>query len=253
MRKQLLESAERLARGLGWETVLVDDQGSEIQMLLAAEGAAEQEICAPLHRVAAELNSLGGPELYPAVEEYDAPEPETAHHTPEPHEDTPSPLEKLHRVQERLAAEPNDLGELDPAIEELDAPKAIHHAPVGIDGLHEDTSGYSEARPAAQGISPKEAATLAEAIDPTGMPLCARPEQLFLPAESEKEEEMNGVLVIRGKRARFELRRAPDGRFVAPGGYEFRVRKNGVEQRFSSINPTAWKRQGWETALVIRA
>lgn len=75
-RQQLVTAACARAAELGWTAVIPEDHGNEVQLLLGAEGAAEQEVNAPLSTLRRELSDLGGPENYPAIEEYDViPEP----------------------------------------------------------------------------------------------------------------------------------------------------------------------------------
>ena len=69
-REQLIESAKAKASAMGWEAI-AEDQGGIVEMLLAAKGASDQKVTAPLSRLGAELSALGVPSDYPAIEEYD--------------------------------------------------------------------------------------------------------------------------------------------------------------------------------------
>lgn len=70
-REQLIEAAKVKAQVMGWVVLDQVDMTSKVEFLLGAEGAAEQVVCAPLNTLRRELSDLGGPENYPAIEEYD--------------------------------------------------------------------------------------------------------------------------------------------------------------------------------------
>lgn len=73
-REQMIETAKAMARAMGWESI-AEDAGGIVTMLLSSEGASDQMVMGPLSRLRRELSFLGGPENYPALEEYDLPEP----------------------------------------------------------------------------------------------------------------------------------------------------------------------------------
>jgi hypothetical protein len=70
-RERLLEAILTQARGLGWTELIIDDLGSTVQLLVSAPGATEQMVEGPPHKLPGLLKVLGGPEDYPAIEEYD--------------------------------------------------------------------------------------------------------------------------------------------------------------------------------------
>lgn len=70
-RETLIATAVSYARELGWRDVLAEDMGKRVMLLLGAPGACEQEVTAPLSQLRRTLTDWGGPELYPATEEYD--------------------------------------------------------------------------------------------------------------------------------------------------------------------------------------
>jgi hypothetical protein len=73
-RESLVTAVVGTAKNLGWETVEADDAGSTVTLLLSAPGATEQLLEGPLHSLPKQLKDLGGPENYPATEEYEVPD-----------------------------------------------------------------------------------------------------------------------------------------------------------------------------------
>jgi len=73
-REEMCLALKARALELGWSEAVVEDDGANITVLVSAPGAAEQITDpAPLSRARKELSDLGGPEDYPATEEYDLP------------------------------------------------------------------------------------------------------------------------------------------------------------------------------------
>lgn len=70
-RQTMLDAFAANAKALGWTGVSTSDEGGTVTVLLSAEGAAEQILEGPLNKLPSLLKTLGGPEDYPAIEEYD--------------------------------------------------------------------------------------------------------------------------------------------------------------------------------------
>lgn len=72
-REELFATLQAQAVELGWQIMEPYDGEGQVEMLLVAPGACEQVIAGTMLQARKQLNELGGPGLYPAVEEYDLP------------------------------------------------------------------------------------------------------------------------------------------------------------------------------------
>lgn len=72
-REELFATLQAQAVELGWQIEEPYDGEGQVEMMLTAPGACEQVISGTMLQARKQLNELGGPDLYPAVEEYDLP------------------------------------------------------------------------------------------------------------------------------------------------------------------------------------
>lgn len=220
-REQMTQALEARARELGWETILVEDDGAQLQILVGAQGATEQIVGGSFAECRKELSVLGGPLDYPATEEYDLEQPQVAQEeavneaagpemVPEtPKENTEMCIKKL---REKLFGKTKEYSLLGKPSEFL-----------GPDiGPSEDVSNAgkpvaTQLTEASGGLSPKEIWQAQQGdTGPDGVP---RPEQLVKALTKSKV-----VVITHGQR------------FLAPEGYCIKERKpNGGVVLYASI------------------
>ena len=125
-REGLVAALVQSAKNLGWTEVLAEDSGFSVQLLVSAPGATEQIVEGAPHRLPKLLKDLGGPENYPALEEYDVLREEFEHVVKHgnivPEVNQPASAAEEHNTDEEADTEPEAPAE----------PK------VSTPGLHED-------------------------------------------------------------------------------------------------------------------
>jgi len=75
-RTELFATLQAQAVEMGWQVEEPYDGEGQVEMMLTAPGASEQVVSGTMLQARKQLNELGGPENYPAVEEYDLPSEE---------------------------------------------------------------------------------------------------------------------------------------------------------------------------------
>jgi len=169
MRERMIDAAIRAANDLGWVTAEVEDRGFTVILLLGAPGAAPQIVEAKqLSRLRKAVTNLGGPELYPAIEEYETGVPA---HVVE--EDTPVDVEEYETGALARLVEEYELDEVEGLNEEVDDYLDEGNGPVDVEALPSQEEVLEEAGltavPHPQGhrepIPPADPADLAVMLD----------------------------------------------------------------------------------------
>lgn len=225
-RKQLCEALTAHATELGWVDVTLTDDLSEVTLLLGAPGATEQIVSALLSKIRRELTDLGGPEDYPAIEEYDV-----AGVGPRNQRDQVPP------------AEAADLAAMDEDSEPAwDAAKLEAKIPGPVEDYSKG-HGYLPAR-----VSPKEAVTSGDLQDRGGVP---HPQQIYPAEEADVNIIQQAVRAIVGGHAEVVVKRYDrrGDRVMMHEGYVLQARRSSKRtQYFGSIavkTSQRMARAGW--------
>lgn len=270
-REDLFEALKARARELGWAEAEVIDDGALVEVLVAAPGAADQSTGpVKLSQARKVVGNLGGPELYPAIEEYDtrAAEAEVAlmeiaeeeraarDAQGEAVEEWPPAVSTIHNEAELHEA----LRALKLPTLKMIAPKTAPAVMVPVvrsddyvalengDGLYTAPNG---------GLSPKETwqAGQNDLQDRGGVPHIG---QLLVEEEPEPIEEPEPLKEEVIQVARHELHKVLEGgitvvkrddRYYAPEGFMIKARL-GAKVFLARTLSTSYREAGWALSLV---